>query len=194
MNVSKLVESFFIDAQVDSGEIKNEHALQFEIGCLFRRKSYSLSFEYPLKVPRHPSSTKRQKTNLDLFVERRGENTAIELKLPLSGRVPETMYDFCADISFLEMIVKHRKAKKGLAVMATNNSNFWSGHLEDGIYPYFRNSKKLSGKIEKPTGDSKTTVFIEGNYVLKWKNVKNLLMLGDSKPENSKFLVVEVRC
>ena len=186
-----MVESFFIDTQSDSGEIKNECALQFELGCLFRRKGYSLNFECPLKVPSHPHSTRKQKTNLDLFVKRGRKSTAIELKMPLSGRVPLTMYDFCADISFLEMIIEHNEAKRGLAVMVTNEHNFWEGYLREGIYPYFRNSKELSGEVKKPTGSSKskTTVFIKGNYVLRWENVGNPLM-----PENSKFLVVEVGC
>ena len=176
----ELIERFFILENAGGKRIENERALQLELALMFRNLGYDARFEAIQNVPANARSTKKQKSNLDIMVEKNGEFVAIELKVPLAGRVPETMYDYCADISFIEAIVESGQAQTGYSVMMTNDTGYWSGNLTTGIYAPFRQSEfTLHGEIEKPTGAQKTKLFLGGEYNLHWKSVGNTnLMRG----------------
>jgi len=103
----------------------------------------------------------------------KGFNIAIELKMPMNGQVPEQMYSFVKDIRFLEELKASRKFNRCYLLTITNDHNFWSGQINNGIYPYFRENKILTGRIEKPTGGNKKFFKISGKYEINWKIYDN---------------------
>ena len=109
---------------------------------------------------------------IDIVLENeKGLNIAIELKMPMNGQVPEQMYSFVKDIKFLEELKASKKFNICYLLTITNDHNFWSGQIDNGIYTYFRNNKILTGKIEKPTGKNKgiENYKISGKYKINWK-------------------------
>ena len=184
----ELIEKFLSEPNENVGSIHNERALQLELGLFLRQQGYDVEFEKPCRVAPHPDQTKRQKRYLDLFVEGAPTKLAIELKCPFAGRVPETMYDFIADIAFTEAILSNNISTSAICLMMTNDSAFWSGRPY-GIYEPFRSDATLSGRYQKPTGARSSQVFLENRYELQWKPLGNTKLL-----KNAQYLLVEVFC
>jgi hypothetical protein len=84
------------------------------------------------------------------------------------------MFKFVEDITFLEELKASNLFGKCYLIVVTNNSDFWQGNRNDGIYAPFRNRVPLKGKIYKPTGKGKNESFhqISGEYYVTW----NILM------------------
>ena len=180
---------FFSEQSQDARTVKNERGLQLELGLMFRSRGFDVRFEVSCAVPSHARQTKRQKRNIDLLVTDGTIHLVIELKVPLSGRVPETMYDFFADVAFVEAVVGSGMADEGLCILLTSDQHFWSGRETDGIYGPLRvQGCPLQGEYEKPTGERNTTVFVSQEYYLSWSNLGNRHLLSDT----GKFVVVEV--
>ena len=193
--MKNVLEQFFATKNSNIEAIKNERGLQLELGLMFRQRGYRVLFEVPCDVCKHQEQKKKQKRNIDLLVidQRKNERYAIELKVPFSGRVPETMYDFCADIAFIEAVTNKKKdcIGRGICILVTSDKLYWSGGKESGIYaPFRKNEYPLSGKIKKPTGLKKADewVYINGSYLLSWVGIGNRRLL----PDGGKFLIVEV--
>lgn len=141
-------------------------------------------------APRLAGSTLRAKTNLDLLVEVDGFKVAIELKVPLNGQHPETIYSFCADLEFVEAIKRAGMTNSGYCVMATPDAAFWrdSGR-GSSIHNLFRASGGvLSGTIGKPTGAKDSCVILQHGYVASgaWRDLDNRLL------ERGRYLLLEV--
>ena len=119
------IELFLDTPEPKTGPISNERALQLELGCYLRDRGYRVEFEKSFNVQALDTSTRKPKRNLDLLLSEKGPRLGIELKVPLAGRVPETMYDFCADIEFIEALVRLKYVDKGLCILVTNNHHFW---------------------------------------------------------------------
>ena len=184
-----LAIKFFSEQSQDARTVENERGLQLELGLMFRSRGFDVRFEVSCVVPSHARQTKRQKRNIDLLVTDGTMHLAIELKVPLSGRVPETMYDFFADVAFVEAVVGSGIADKGLCVLLTSDQHFWSGREIDGIYGPLRvQGCPLQGEYEKPTGERNTTVFVSREYYLSWSNLGNRHLLSNT----GKFVVVAV--
>jgi hypothetical protein len=104
----------------------------------------------------------------------------IELKYPRNGQVPEQMFSFCKDISFLEQLTE-RKFRRGYFLALADDPLFYSGSCEK-IYSYFRGGKALTGTIQKPTGAKDKQVIVRGEYNIEWNpvlNQKKVLPLGN---------------
>ena len=184
-----LAIKFFSEQSQDARTVKNERGLQLELGLMFRSRGFDVRFEVSCAVPSHARQTKRQKRNINLLVTDGTIHLVIELKVPLSGRVPETMYDFFADVAFVEAVVGSGMADEGLCILLTSDQHFWSGRETDGIYGPLRvQGCPLQGEYEKPTGERNTTVFVSQEYYLSWSNLGNRHLLSDT----GKFVVVEV--
>ena len=179
-----VIENFLNDETRSIGVVENERALQLELGLFLRQIGYIVQFEKTCKVDAHEHQTKRQKRYLDLLVGEQPSATAIELKVPLAGRVPETKYDFISDIAFIEAIIKSNIAKQGISLMVTNDPSFWSGKAT-GIYSAFRSNGSLNGLYVKPTGKASSKVYLENHYELKWKSLQNTKLI-----KNAKYLLV----
>jgi hypothetical protein len=125
------------------------------------------------------------KKEVDIIIEQTNDlNIAIELKMPMNGQVPEQMYKFVEDITFLEELKASNFFGKCYLIVVTNDSNFWQGNKNDGIYAPFRNGAPLKGKIYKPTGNEKNESFhqISGEYHVTWNTLTN----------NFRYFAVEV--
>lgn len=189
--VSADIESFLAAPIPNVGPVFNEHGLQLELGIHLRCLGYEIQFERPFKLENRSDTTKKPKRELDMLVLRNGHRVAVELKTPLAGRVPETMYDFCADIQFVEQLIAMQFADAGLCLLVTTDRQFWHSDLRgDGIYGYFRNSAMLlNGAVGKPTGARDTIVVLAGSYNLApaWKPLGNSNLLADAR-----YLLVSV--
>jgi hypothetical protein len=114
------------------------------------------------------------KKEADIIIEQANNlHIAFELKMPMNGQVPEQMYKFVEDIAFLEELKASNIFGKCYLIVVTNNSNFWQGSKNDGIYAPFRNRVPLKGKIYKPTGNEKNKSFhrISGEYHIAWNTL-----------------------
>jgi hypothetical protein len=114
------------------------------------------------------------KKEIDIVIEQKGNlNTAVELKMPMNGQVPEQMYKFVEDIKFLEELKASGVFGGCYLIVVTNDSNFWQGSKDDGIYSFFRKGHTLKGKIFKPTGNTKNEDFhqLSGEYHIAWNRV-----------------------
>ena len=178
------IENFLNDDTLSVNLVENERALQLELGLFLRQNGYTVQFEKTCKVDAHEHQTKRQKRYLDLLVGEQPNAFAIELKVPLASRVPETKYDFISDIAFIEAVIKSNIAKHGLSLMVTNDPSFWSGKAT-GIYTAFRSNGSLNGLYQKPTGSASSKVFLENHYALEWKPLRNTKLM-----KNAKYLMV----
>lgn len=157
--------------------IDNERALQVELGLSCRLAGYSVRFEQRCSVGQHVQHTKKQKRDIDLIISDGTDKVAIELKVPLAGRVPETMYDFYGDVAFLEAVVESGIATSALGILLTNDSHFWDGREVSGIYAPLRSNKPLQGIYPKPTGGKNTTIHVAGTYRFVWRQLANQKML-----------------
>lgn len=187
----KLIEQFLNEPDPRVGSINNERALQLELGLFFREHNYSVEFERPFSVNVLAGHTRGSKRDLDLLLTSSDERIAVELKVPLAGRVPETLFDFCTDVAFIEALVRHKFVSMGFALLVTSDAQFWNpGFTSTGIYAYFRGAKKgLTGVITKPTGAKDVCVVIGGIYDCSgWKIVGNTHAMRDAK-----YLLIEMR-
>lgn len=173
-------------------KISNEHGLQLELGVFLRASGYRVEFEKPFSVQSSATSTKKPKRELDILASRNNKATAIELKVPLAGRVPETMYDFCADIEFVESLIRAKSVGSGVCLLITNNRQFWqSPGSAAGIYEFFRGASSiLTGCVTKPTGAKDTSITLAGsdNLAGAWADLGNSNLLSGAR-----YLLVEVK-
>ena len=131
------------------------------------------------------------KKEIDLVIQKDdGTLSAIELKYPKNGRVPETMYDFIKDIKFLEQLAESKKFKRNLFLVITSDKKFWSGKSKT-IYAYFRGNEAHIPKtsINKPTGQKRdASIKLDNKYRAEWESISDS---SDNKQE-MKFLLIEV--
>ncbi len=178
-----LIEAFFQRAPDNCGALYNERSLQLELAYYFRLMGAHVEFERPYRITPLPGTTCKAKSNLDLVVQMDGETVAIELKVPLNGRHPETLYDFCNDIAFVEAIVREKFADRGFCLFVTNDRAFWTDSGRgSAVHDLFRRKgTELTGVVQKPTGSKDTAVVISGRYfpAESWKGVRDeRLMTG----------------
>jgi hypothetical protein len=113
------------------------------------------------------------KKEIDIVLEEKGSNTAIELKMPMNGKVPEQMFDFAKDIYFLEQLKASGNFSNGLFIAVTNDNLFWENGKKSGIYAPYRADNLLKGTIKKPTGKTKKEFRLSGTYQIEWKSLNN---------------------
>ncbi|MGH6662619.1 MAG: hypothetical protein ACREB6_13865 [Rhodospirillales bacterium] len=186
------VMKFLESPPEDAGPIYNERSLQLELGCYYRGEKFKVQFERPFHVERPNGSTKRPKTYLDLFVAGENANIAIELKVPLNQRQPETLYDYCADLEFVEALIRSGACKFGACLLVTDDPTFWrdSGRGSD-IHNFFRRKGEvLTGMVGKPTGARDSCVILTGAYspATLWRDLNSSSLM-----KNGRYLLIEAR-
>lgn len=189
--IADWIASYLNEPGENAGPVYNERSLQLEMGFALRRDGFQVEFERPFRVPRLEGSTLKPKLNLDLLVRQGADVAAVELKVPLSGRHPETMYDFCADIEFVESLKRAQVANHGFCLLLTRDQAFWtdSGRGSE-IHDAFRRAESIvSGTVYKPTGARDTNVVLGGSYNLPgmWSSRASSRLMA-----NVKYLLVEV--
>lgn len=157
---------------VGSGKIDiyNEFSLQHELGIFLRTQLIDCKVQFERNV----SDFKLDKSD---FVKREidivvispaGERlSAIELKYPRNGQVPESMFGFCKDIVFLEQLVS-AGFQNGYFLAVADDKLFYSGSSEGTIYGMFRSGTPITGTITKPTGAKDSEFTINGSYTASW--------------------------
>jgi hypothetical protein len=171
--LSKLVTEFCGQVANEKIEVYNEFSLQHELGIWLRNRlpGYKVQFERPAGFF-FSSLPKLCKKEIDISVfskEQQDYRYAIELKYPRNGRHPETMFDFCKDLSFIEDLRHHGFSTAALLVFADDRL-FYEGS-DTGIFGFFRSGKPLCGCIEKPTGAKDDHVELRGSYRAEWKPI-----------------------
>ena len=165
-------------------EIYNEFSLQHELGLYLRSTIQKVKVQFERNVSFFFSSTSHfVKKEIDISVFSTDDSInlcAVELKFPRNGQYPEQMFSFCRDIHFLEQL-KEAGFKKAYFIVFADDKPFYHGKT-DGIYGFFRGGKKLSGRIEKPTGNRGDFIDVSGVYSVNWSAVVG----------NLKYAMVEV--
>ena len=165
----------FLDAVSNSDvEIYNEFSFQHELGLFLRQHKTVHKIQFERNVSHFGfDKVNFEKKEIDIAVFKDAKtkrSCVIELKFPRNGQVPETMYSFCKDISFLEQLV-NAGFDSGYFVALADDKNFYSGNKVDGIYGLFGDEQVITGTIVKPTGDKDTSVTINNTYIAKWFSV-----------------------
>jgi hypothetical protein len=172
-----IIIDFFKNISSNKAEIYNEFSLQHELGIALRNvlPDHKVQFERNIRFfsDRSNEFTKRE---MDIVIYRdnpRSLDMVIELKYPKNGQYPETMYSFCKDIAFLEELKTIGGFQQAIFIALVDDRLFYEGNPA-GIYEHFRNSKPISGKIEKPTGNKNGKfVHIQGEYTVTWKPISD---------------------
>lgn len=190
--LEKQLRKFLGKPQSDAEKIYNERSLQLEIGFYLRSHGITVEFERPFLVERPAASSKRPKSYLDILAVKDGVRTAIELKVPMNGRHPETLYDFCADLEFTEALARERVVEEAFCILLTNDAAFWKDSGRgSAIHDAFRvEGAVLHGGIQKPTGGRDTQVVLTGKYrpSSQWSH------LGDERlMPRARYLLVRAR-
>ncbi|MCL1927211.1 MAG: hypothetical protein FWG07_00265 [Treponema sp.] len=137
---------------------------------------YNRNAIFPERNIKHHDLTKLTKKEIDIVIvpdKKHSDTIAIELKMPMNGQVPEQMFSFIKDIKFLEELKESNKFSKCYLITVTDNQNFWVGEEKNGIYPYFRNGKIITGTFTKPTGNKDKEYKLNKKYKAEWQDLKD---------------------
>jgi hypothetical protein len=134
MQLDRQIEDFV--KAVGSGvvEIYNEFSLQHELGLFLRNRLTGCKVQFERNVSHFKlSKSALEKKEIDIAVTstKSGEYlSAIELKYPRNGQVPESMFSFCKDIAFLEQLVSSGFQSAYFLALA-DHPHFYSGVSAD---------------------------------------------------------------
>lgn len=165
----EIIEKFVESVKRGQTEIYNELSVQLEMGILLRSQFPNQKVCFERNVSFFFGTGNFIKKEIDIAVFSPDKLTlsyAIELKFPRNGEYPEQMFKFCKDILFAEQL-KTSGFKQAFLVIFADDPLFYSGN-GDGIYGYFREKKKLSGSVQKPTGATDKTIQLSGSYEVQW--------------------------
>jgi len=194
----ELIEKF-IKEKINTEYIYNEFSLQFELGIFLRNNGFNVYFEKNVKekgISNGREATHLIKKEMDLYIDDgKGNKYAIELKYPTNGAYPKRMFQFLADIQFMESVKKNLSFTKTFCLALINTDRKGGPFMVIGkkntndelkpIYSLFRSSENsynnsdlffaqqpIHGKINNPINSKKSTeppfVKIEGSYNIKW--------------------------
>lgn len=168
------IANFMYDVSLGSIEIYNEFSFQHELGIYLRNRLPSSKVEFERNISHFGfDKSKFTKKEIDISIVNRQSKSlegVIELKYPRNGQVPETMFNFCKDISFLEQL-QSAGFKQAVFIALVDSHLFYSGASE-GIYSLFRGANMIHGTIQKPTGKKNSSVTVHGHYQSHWSTVK----------------------
>ena len=195
-NIKQCIEDF-LKKNLNTEYIYNEFSLQFELGIFLRNNGFNVYFEKNVMAEFGKEYSKDFiKKEMDLYViGKDNEKYAIELKYPTNGAYPKRMFQFLADIQFMESVKKNLSFTKTFCLALINTDRKGGPFMVIGkkntndelkpIYSLFRSSENsynnsdqffaqqpIHGKINNPINSKKTTeppfVKIEGSYNIKW--------------------------
>lgn len=184
MNLDQQIEDFSRSIGSGAIEIYNEFSLQHELGLFLRNQLSDCKIQFERNVSHfklQKSAFEKKEIDISVTSAVTGDYlSAIELKYPRNGQVPESMFSFCKDIAFLEQLVSSGFQSAYFFAMA-DDPLFYSGNCS-GIYGLFRGGHPITGKIIKPTGSRDKEISIVGSYTASWFPVSG----------NTRFCLVRV--
>lgn len=180
--MEKFIAQFFEKVKKEEVDLYNELSFQHELGIFLRENIANYKIQFERNVSHFGFSKDGfEKKEIDISIFNEHETSCVlELKYPRNGQVPETMYSFCKDISFLEQLAKSG-FKSAYFIAIVDDPLFYSGNTT-GIYGLFRGQQTINGIVTKPTGAKNTSVTIHGKYIAKWLPLNN----------ESKYCVIKV--
>jgi hypothetical protein len=174
MEVLAAIHQFLISVGNNDVEIYNEFSFQHELGIFLRQHITDQKIQFERNVSHFgfdKANFVKKEIDIAVFKEPKTKRSCvIELKFPRNGQLPETMFSFCKEISFLEQLVT-AGFDSGYFVALADDKNFYSGKKVDGIYGLFRDEQEITGTITKPTGDKDTSLTINNTYIAQWFSV-----------------------
>ena len=185
MKLNHLIADFAEAVGKGQISIYNEFSLQHELGIFLRAHLSDCRVEFERNISDFQLNKESfQKKEIDIAVTSfSGERlNVIELKYPRNGRVPESMFDFCKDIAFLERLVSSG-FKSAYFLAFVDQKTFYTGKNVEGIYGLFRSRVPITGKISKPCEPRNCDVTITGSYTADWFPVCG----------NTKYCLVQVK-
>lgn len=174
--LTQLIQDFcdlVCDGKID---IYNEFSLQHELGIFLRQhiRDHKIRFEKNISSFGYDKKNfEKREIDISIIDSSLKLICAVELKFPRNKQVPEQMFNFCKDIVFLEQL-KKQGMSKGYFLAFSEDKAFYSGKSK-GIYRFFRDAVPIEGRIQKPTGEEKTTLEITGRYVANWQPISQKL-------------------
>lgn len=137
LDLELAVQEFFAYLNVANLEIYNEFSLQHEFGIYLRSRfpqdKLKVQFERPASFfGIAPAQLAKKEIDISVFETPQKPEIAVELKFPRNGRYPESMFDACCDLAFLENLVAGGFGT-GLFVMVVDDHLFYEGPDEEGI-------------------------------------------------------------
>lgn len=174
LNIEQEIEKFFQYVGNNNIDIYNEFSLQHELGIYLRGKlkGFSVQFERNISFFNKTIDTPlfvKKEMDICIFNADKSEKYAIELKFPKNGQYPEQMFSFVKDIVFMEQ-VKEIGFNQTFTVTLVIDDKFYHGQKIDGIYRYFRLNDVLTGKFQKPTGNTDEQIILKGKHKIQWKD------------------------
>jgi hypothetical protein len=149
--LKQLILDFIESLKTAEIEVYNEFSLQHELGIFLRDRLPEKKVEFERNVSHFGISKEGlHKKEIDLSISDRNSKKqvcAIELKYPRNGRVPESMFDICKDIAFVEQL-NQNGFSTGFVLALCEDSKFFSGKIASPIYEYFRSNKPLKGEVQ----------------------------------------------
>lgn len=184
MQLDHQIEDFVKAVASGAVEIYNEFSLQHELGLFLRNQLHGCKIQFERNVSHFKlkkSALEKKEIDIAITSADTGERlSAIELKYPRNGQVPESMFSFCKDIAFLEQLVSSGFHSAYFLALA-DNPLFYTGNCS-GIYGHFRGGNPITGKISKPTGSKDKEISIIGSYTASWLPVSS----------NTKFCLIRI--
>ena len=170
------IEDFIKTISSGAIEIYNEFSLQHELGLFLRNQLRGCKIQFERNVSHfNLQKSVLEKKEIDIVVTSMDSGiplSALELKYPRNGQVPESMFNFCKDIAFLEQLVA-QGCQSAYFLALADDPLFYSGNCT-GIYSLFRGVNPITGKITKPTGAKDKEIRITGSYTARWLPVSGL--------------------
>ena len=88
-------------------EVDSEISLQHRLGSFLQERIEPWKVEFERSVKHfglEPASFAKREIDLAILDAAGHPQSVVELKFPRNGRYPETMFDFCRDIQFIEQL------------------------------------------------------------------------------------------
>ncbi len=152
-------------------------ALQHELG-IFLRENINVD-QYAIQFERNVSffgidkfATIKKEMDIVIYEKSKAEKYCIELKFPMNGQYPESMYSFIKDLKFCEQLNEYGFTGS-ISLVLVEDKLFYEGQLQSGIYQYFRNNSIINGNIYKPTGKKEKKTIINNKYRVEWVKSNN---------------------
>jgi hypothetical protein len=172
MRIEELTNGFFEEVKAGEIEIYNEFSLQHEFGIHLRKHFQNSKVQFERNVAHFKlQKSDFEKKEIDITITSADLSKylcAIELKYPRNGKVPEEMFSFCKDITFLEQLVSSGFRSAYFLAVVDDYLFYSDSRSSEGIYGFFRGNRPISGVISKPTGAKDRTVTICGSYKAVW--------------------------
>ena len=175
VDLYKLINDFFLTS-FNKKNIYNERSFQLELTVYLRK----VLPEYYVHIEKSKGSlrvngnlSKKGGIDIAIFNDDKKEKYAVELKYgAIDAGVPAAMFNFVEDVKVCEEL-KAYGFTDTCCVTLVNNSKFYKGDKQDGIYKYFRVEHSIYGVIEKHTakGSGPDSYTLNRVHDFEWKDI-----------------------